>query len=280
MKKLAIDIKDGYAVLAAGGDFEAEYIRIDFDETDFAGETDQGKPASPLSLFDIGQKRVLELCRNAERITLSAPMRFSLIKMVSVDAAAVELYGQEFLQWEARQQLPDEIGEFVAGFNKLGIDQRQKRINYLFYAVPRDFIEVLLGFVTFDQNRKPALESEAMGLYKILNLATSGSGFNAAVSLEHDGASVIIVKNGNFVAGRFIGGDGLELADEIMYYVYGFAPEATTPGLLVCGDTTYLDLLGKISWARLISLPDSTAESSGEVADQPAFAVVAGLNLI
>ena len=280
MRKLAIDIKDGYAALAAGGDFEAEYIKIDFGETDFPGEDDSARPGPTINLFDIGQKHVLELCRNADRITLAAPMRFSLVKPVKVDMAAIELYDQEFLRWEARQQLPDEIGEFVAGFNKLRVDQKRGQIKYLFYAVPRDFIEVLLGFVTFDQNRRPVLESEATGLYNILNLATDGTGVNAAVSLEHDGASVVIVRDQDFLAGRFIGGGRAILADEIMYYIHGFASEESEPGLLICGDSAYLDQLGKVSWARILDLPGSMAKSAGEVTDRRAFAAVAGLNLI
>ncbi len=280
MKRLVIDIKDGYAVLAAGGDFRPEFIRLDFDEVDFSGDSGEGKSPSSLSLFDIGDEHALEIYKQADQVILSVPMRFSMVKTVTVDLDAVKKYGDEFLQWEAKQQLPDELGQFAAGFKRLGKSFDNKRLRYMFYATPKDFIEVLSNFVTVEPDRKPILEPEALGLYNILNLVADNVGFNAAVSIEHDGAAIVIAQDGEFIAGRFIAGEKPTLAEEIMYFILTHAPEDIKPGLLIGGDLNHLDNLGNVAWAENLSFKKSLqSDILSALNDPEPFMAAIGLNM-
>jgi len=224
LKKLALDIKDNYAAIATGGDFEPEFIIINFDEADFADDSENESPGYK-NLFALGGDRLAKLYSEADQALLAVPMRFSLVKPLSIDQAAVENYGSDFLQWEAKQQLPEELGQFIFGFSKLGESYDSKFGNYLYYAVPRDFIDELLNFAV------PEIEKKR--LFNVINLAMDQKGFGAAISLEHDGASVVISHDGVFQSGRFITGEESTLDDEIMYYVMGHTPEDIRPNVLI-----------------------------------------------
>jgi hypothetical protein len=211
---------------------------------------------------------------------LTIPMRFSLVKPVTIDKDAIERYGDDFLRWESTQQLPPELGEFATGFYRLRESFDHKTIQYLFYASAKEFTDVLSKFAGGEDYPEPIIESEAYGLLRVLNLASENHGFGAIVSLEQGGASVIAVSDGDFRAGRFIAGEGPGLGEEIMYYLIANAPESDIPKLLVCGDLKFLDQLGSTDWAEKLELPEQLGLSSGQAADDPdKFVAVAGLNL-
>ncbi|MCP4580883.1 MAG: hypothetical protein GY839_04650 [candidate division Zixibacteria bacterium] len=274
MKKLTIDIKDGYAALATGEDF----IKVDFDESDF-GET-EGISSTSTGLIDFGGQEVIDLYNKADQIALTIPMRFSLIRPVSVDMAAIERYGDEYLQWESRQQLPHELGEFITGFYRLRESFDQKSLQYLFYASSKDFVDVLSNFVSPGDRSDPIIESEAFGLLRVLNLASDNRGFGAIVSLEQGGASVVVAHDGDFRAGRFIAGDSPSLGEEIMYYIIAHGTENDRPRLLVCGDLGFMDHLGTTEWAEKLDLPDTIGLTTRQgVSDPSKFVTIAGLTL-
>lgn len=277
MSKLVIDIKDGYVILVAGGDGPPEYLKIDIDESALSSTNATGS-AAPVGLFDLGNQRASELYQAADQIILSLPMRFSLIKPLSIDIQALDQFGDEFLQWEAKRQLPDELGQFRTGFHRLRESFDRKTCKYVFYAAARDFVDTLSNFVSGELKKAPLLESEAFGLFNIAYAATQGQGLVAAVSLEQDGAAVVIAHDGDFITGRFIPGDSPALGEEIMYYAIAHSADDIRAQLIVCGDMDYLDHLGSLSWADRMELPDSLGLSailSGQ--DKGRFAVAAGL---
>ena len=144
MKKLIVDIKDGYAAIAAGGDFDPQFLKIEFEEQDFVGEMGETRALNSLGLFKLGDDTVKGLYESAEHLALVLPMRFSLIKPISIDVPAIENLGDEFLAWEARQQLPDELGKFETGFYQLRKSFDNKTYKYMFYAASSDFVGVLI----------------------------------------------------------------------------------------------------------------------------------------
>ena len=275
MKKLIIDIKDGYAIAAASGDSGQDFIKIDFDEIDFTAEPDG---SSPPGLFDFSSGHLTDFYNQADQIVLAVPIRFSLVKSIAISLAAVKKYGDDFLQWEARQQIPEELGKFITGLKKIGESFDGKFGKYLFYASPEDFIEVLMNFVAPDSKENLVLDSEAVGLFNALNLAADKSGFSAAISLEHDGASVVLSRDGEFLAGRFISGENPNLSDEIMFYIMGHAPDDTKPRVLICGDITQIRHFGSINWAEELKIPNSLdlVDKTGQ-GHPGAFVAAAGL---
>lgn len=275
-----MDIKDGYIILASGDNRHQAYLKIDVDET-LLGGTDSSGSTGSTGIFKLGNEQAAAFYNSAEKLILTLPMRFSLIKPISIDLPAIEQLGDEFLKWEARQQLPDELGQFRTGFYKLRESFDRKSYKYLFYAASQDFSDVLANFVTAGSDKAPQIESEAFGLYNLANLASDGQGLITAVSLEHDGAAVVIVHDGDFVAGRFIAGNSPSLGEEIMYYTIAQASEDIRPRLLVCGDLDNLDHLGSISWAERVELPESLNLREGiSENDKTKFAVAAGLIIL
>ena len=113
---------------------------------------------------------------------LIVPMRFSLVKTLSIDRAGIETYGEQFLKWEASQQLPEELGKFTFDFKKLAESSDSKYVSYLYFAVPEEFINSLTDFATSNSEEKPALCSESFGLLSVVNNASGNNGFCAAVS--------------------------------------------------------------------------------------------------
>lgn len=280
MNKLAVDIKDGYIILASGDSGHQDYLKIDVDETLLGGADSTGQAGST-GIFKLGNEQVTGLYNSADGFILSLPMRFSLIKPISIDLPAIEQFGEEFLAWEAHQQLPDELGQFRTGFYKLRESFDRKTYKYMFYAASRDFSDVLANFVSAGTDKVPQVESEAFGLLNIANLASGGQGLITAVSLEHDGAAVVVVHDGDFVAGRFITGDTPSLGEEIMYYTIAQSSEDTRPRLLVCGDLDNLDHLGSTSWAERVELPKSLNFGDNiSDNDKTKFAVAAGLIML
>ena len=279
MKKLIVDIKDGYAAIAAGGDFEAHYFKIEFEEKDFIGEMGETRALNSVGLFKLGDESSNQLYQDADQIALVLPMRFSLIKPISIDLPAIETLGDEFLRWEAKQQLPDELGAFETGFYKLRKSFDNRSYKYMFYASSSDFVNVLAKFVSSDDSKKPTMESEAYGLYNAINLASDGQGLGAAISLEHDGAAVVVAHDGDFISAKFIYGDSPALGEEIMYFVIANAPGDMQPNILICGDLDHLDHLGSISWANKLEASQAMGLGSGQSAVDPSiYIVAAGLN--
>lgn len=276
---MAIDIKDGYAVIAAGGDFEPEFIKIDFKESDFVDNSEQNNSDMP-GLFDLGGEHAIELYNKADEIALAVPMRFSLVKPVSICQTAIKAYGDEFLNWEASQILPEELGHFTHNFSKLAQSYDNKFIKYMYYAVPSDFIEVLKDFAVPDSAKRITLSSEAIGLINMINHISNNHGFNAAISLEHDGASIVMSNNGDFLSGRFINADKSNLFDEIAFYIMGYAPDGVTPRALICGDLSQLAGISNISWAEMLKMPESFDNiKKTDLVLTEVFAAVAGLTM-
>jgi hypothetical protein len=267
LKKLAIDLKDNYATVAAGGDFEAEYFMIDFPDFDSGKESSQ--------LLDIAGWRFQELCQQADQITLAVPMRYSLAKVIDIDSSGIAKYGDEFVRWEALQQLPGELGDFRSGFNRLGESFDKKKLKYFFYAVPEDFIGPLETFASLANGQKPILQSEAIALYHLLNQTTNYLGFNAAISLETEGAALVLSHDGDFMGGRHFKDTGGNLRDEVMYYIMGLCSEELKPQLLICGDLSQIHKLGDLTWAEILKF-----ELINSLEQPEQFATVAGLNLI
>lgn len=279
MKQLVVDIKDGYAILALGGDCEPGYYKFDFDESQF-GDANGDDAHSELGLMGLGGQPIADLYNKVEIIVLTVPLRFSMIKAVSIDLAAIETYGDEYLNWEASQQLPGELGEFRTGFYKLRSSFDRKNLKYLFYASTSDFIDVLSKFVLSEAGPELVIESEALGLFKVIDLASDRQGFCAAVSLEQNGAAVIITQDGDFIAGKFIAGDNISLGEEIMYYIMAHSSVDSRPKMLICGDLAYLANLGVIDWADTLELPETLGLSAKYGVSNPGeFVVAAGLNL-
>jgi hypothetical protein len=269
LKQLAIDLKDEYAAIAAGGDFDPEYFKIEFGEGDF----DDGDGTA--HLLDIAGDRLRRLGQAADIVTLAIPMRYSLAKIIEIDSAGVAKFGDEFVRWEGLQQLPEELGDFRRGFYKLSDSFDKKKFKYFFYAVPEDFIARLEDFAALPDGKKLNLQSEATALFYSLNLAADFSGFDAAISLETEGASVVLSHDGDFIAGRFIKDFGGSLRDDIMYYVTGLSPEILKPQILVCGDLSLISKLGDLDWADILKL------DLRDGLDKPEqYATAAGLNLI
>ena len=269
MKKLVIDIKDNYAVFVASGDFKLEFGKIDFNEADFKDGPRTGK------LLEIGGQKFKELYADAQEVVLIVPMRFSLTKIVEIDIAAIEIYGDEFLDWEARQQIPEKLGKFTFDFYKLGKSYDNKKIKYLFYAIPRELIDMLIIFATGSSGLKPILIPEAVGLFNALNLVSNKRGFNAVVALENDGSSVVLTSDGDFTSGKFIAGQGREKIKEIMYYVLCHNSENVKPPLLLCGDLSQVNNLEDFSWAELFKVKDAIGTDLKPELSNPEFFVTA-----
>jgi len=279
LKQLVVDIKDGYVILASGGDPEPGYYKLDFDEAQF-GDATGDQSNSSLGMIGLGGEQIADLYNKVDKILLVVPLRFSLVKSVSVDLAAIELYGDEYLSWEALQQLPGELGEFATGFHKLRPSFDRKRLKYLFYASAKDFIDVLSKFVLSQTRLELKIESEAFGLLKVIELAPEKQGLCAALSLEQNGAAVVITQDGDFIAGKFIVGDNISLSEEIKYYIFAHSSADERPKLLICGDLAYLDNLGAIDWADILELPESLGlTTKAGVSDPSKFVVAAGLNI-
>jgi len=278
LKRLVVDIKDGYVILAIGGDSEPGLYKLDFDETQLGDATGDQSHAS-LGIIGLGGQQIADLYDKVDRIVLVVPMRFSLVKAVSVDMAAVELYGDEYLNWEALQQLPGELGEFETGFYRLRQSFDRKSLKFLFYASAKDFIDVLSKFVLSQAGLELKIESEAFSLLRVVNLASDRQGFCAAISLEQNGAAVVVTQDGDFIAGRFVIGDNISLGEEIKYYIIAHSSVDSRPKLLICGDLAYLDNLGAIDWADTLELPESLGLATKYgVSDPSKFVVAAGLN--
>jgi hypothetical protein len=277
LKKLAIDVKDNFAVVVAGGDFRSEFIKIEFNESDFAGEDDRQDTMHPC-LFDMGNDRIIQLYKEADQRIVSVPIRFSLVKPLSIDTVGIDKYGDDFLQWEATQQIPEDLGEFIFGFQKLRESFDGKIANYLYYASPRNFTDNLLNFASPDSEHKPALGSEAFGLLNIINSAAEREGLCAAISLEHDGVSVVLSRDGIFEGARFISAESVNIGEEIMYYILGQVPDDIAPRVLICGDLNQLELVGAMQWAEMLTIPDSLKPSIMSGVGGPGiFTTAAGL---
>lgn len=270
MKNLAIDIKDGYAVVASARDEKRSFVRIDLQNVNLSS------PGST-TLFEVTRGDMADLYDQVEEITLAVPVRISLVKSISIDRAAVAELDNEYLQWEGQQQIPGETGRFISGFRKLGESFDDRLVKFLYYAAPRDLVEALLSFVKAPSGKSPVLQSEAAGLLRALNLAAHEHGFAAAISLEHDGATVVLAHDGDFLGSRFISGQTRNFGDEVYYYVLGNAPENVRPRILLCGDVSRTAPIHQIlSSSETLDIPDNfLAESSAD--SRAAYVMVAGL---
>ena len=267
MKKLAIDLKDNYAAIAASGEFGPVYLKIDFG--DFAGDQAETR------LVDIAGDRFRQLYLEAEKVSLVIPMRYSLAKIIEIDRAGIEKYGDDFLNWEASLQLPSELGDFRRDFYRLGESFDKKRYKYFFCATPQEFIRKLEEFASIPGAQKLQAQSEAMALYHALNLAADFSGLDAAISLEPEGASVVLSHDGDYLGGRYIRDNAGSLRDELMYFIIGTHLEDLRPKLLLSGDLNLIDKLGDLSWAETLKLDIENGLAQAET-----YAAAIGLNLM
>jgi hypothetical protein len=267
LKKIAIDLKNDYAALVAGGDFILESFKIDFGQHDLTDSENR--------LFKMAGDHVKQLCDETDIISLAVPMRYSMIKLVDIDLSGIEKYGKEFLNWEASQQLPDELGNFSYGFHLLGKSFDGKKVKYLFWAAPQEFIDRLVDFIALPDNTKLKLNSEAMGLYMALDKITTSTGLTAAIFLEPDGASVVISHDGDFIGAKFIKDSGLGLKDELVYYIYGISSESLKPQVLICGNPDSQNHLGDLTWAERLDFEKLDLPQNPEI-----FVTAFGLNLI
>jgi hypothetical protein len=229
-----------------GKDMEPESMKIDFGQMDFSDDSNR--------LFNLGGDRFRELCYQVESINLIVPMQYSMIKLLEIDNAGLEKYGQDFIDWEASQQLPEELGKFRFGYNRLGPSFDQQRVKYLFWAAPENLIGRLIDFLGLPEGLGLVCQSEAMGLYLALNHCSEHQGFNAAMAIEQEGVSVVLSHDGDFIGAKYIGKSGQSLKDEIMYYVIGAGSDSLKPQILLCGDYTYKGNLGDLHWAEMLML--------------------------
>lgn len=275
MNKLVIDIKDGYAAIAANFESGQSYYKIEFNESDFIGDSGDSKSLTSLGLFELADDNLRNLHSLSESTTLIVPIRFSMVKPVAIDKAGYDNLGDEFLTWEARQQLPEELGEFEEGFYKLRTSFDNKTYKFMFFASTKDFVDVLTKFVISDSSKKLNVKSEAIGLFNAVNLASDKKGLSAAISLEADGASVVIAHDGDFVAGKFIHGDNPTLGEEIMYYIFANSSGDIRPNVLICGDLDHIDHLGKLDWADRLQMPAEFGLQAADGIDEPMMYVAA-----
>jgi hypothetical protein len=267
LKKLSIDLKNDYAATVAGGDFVAEFIKIDFAQFDLTN--------SESRLYSMADDHFRQLFDQADIINLVVPMRYSMIKLIEIDTIGFERYGQDFLTWEAGQQLPEELGKFHYRFHLLGKSFDGKKIKMQFWAAPEALVDRLIEFSGLTDRRKLALGSEAMGLYLAIDKATESQGFNAAIILESDGASAVISHDGDFVGGKFILDSDGGLGDELMYYIFGASSETLRPQVLLGGDLSNRSRLGDFKWGDTLNL------ELLPISPNPEFFIAAyGLNLI
>jgi len=260
LKKLIIDIKDGYAAIAGSDDENVRYYKIDFSEDDFASKPENDMPIQ--TIIDFCNTELVDFISQAEDIVLSVPIRFSLIKTIALDLKGIEKYGDSFLSWESAMQLPDDLGSFIHGFDKLGENYDSSFHNYLYYASPEEMISVLRDFVQPESAARLTMASEAQGLYQFLNSAHADAGFYSAVSIEHDGAAIINTLDGMFLSGKFIKSDNKRILDEIMYYIMPHCPDSLQPHLMICGDPGNIDLSSLQNWADVIKVTDDNYKSS------------------
>ncbi len=281
MKKLVIDIKDGYAAIAANDESGLSYYKIEFEESDFVGESGDSKSLTSLGLFGLADENLRALHDQAEYTTLVVPMRFSMVKPLTIDKIGYDNLGGDFLAWEATQQLPDDLGDFETGFYKLRESYDSKSYKFMFYASTKDFIDVLAQFVASNSDKNLEIKSEAIGLFNAVNLASEGKGLAAAIAVEHDGASVVIAHDGDFVSGKFIPGDSPALGEEIMYYVIANSSGDIRPRVLLCGDLDHMDHLGKLDWADRLQMPAEFGLQAATGIDDPMmYVAAAGVNFL
>jgi hypothetical protein len=256
LKKLIIELKDTSAVILTGGNLDSETIIYEFGQLDFADDRNR--------LFNLAGDRFQKLCAEIESVILIVPMQYSMVKLLEIDNAGLNSFGEKFIEWEASLQLPDELGKFKYGFNRLGPSFDQQRIKYLFWAAPENVIGRLVDFLGLPAHIQVTLESESMGLYSVLNFSADKQGFNAAVAAGVDGVSIVISHDGDFVGARFIGNGELSLKDEVMYYIIGAGSESLRPQILYCGDSANKPMLGELEWADKIifSSPSLTDNNS------------------
>jgi len=278
LKKLIIDIKDGYAAIAGKDDENIGYYKIDFSEDDFIAEPEN--EAETPSIIDFCDSELADFIIQADEIVLSVPIRFSLIKSIALDLKGLEKYGDTFKNWESSMQLPEDLGSFIHGFDKLGESYDSNFGNYFYFASPEEMIEVLKDFVQPKSTASLKMASEAIGLYRFLNSSNFNSGFCAAVSIEHDGAAIINTLDGMFLSGKFIKSDSQRMLDEIMYYVMPHCPDSLQPQLMICGDAGNIDLSSLQSWAHIVkSTNDNYQSTQPNFVDHGIYNAVSGLLL-
>jgi hypothetical protein len=250
LNKLIVELKDTAAVIMTAGTIEPESFIFDFGQLDFSVGGNR--------LYNIAGDRFRQLCDKIDKVELVVPMEYSMVKLLEIDTAGLEKYGREFIDWEAALQLPDEFGKFKFGFNRLGESFDQKRVKYLFWAAPEILIKRLIDFLGLPETVPLECQSEAMGLYLALNYSTDRQGFNSAIAIDPEGASVVISHDGDFIAAKFIGSGGASLKEEVMYYIIGAASESLKPQILICGDSAQKANLGDISWAEILQLESTS----------------------
>lgn len=241
MKRLIVELKDTSAVIVSGGNIESAAMICDFGQLDFTDTHNR--------LYNLAGERFQKQCSETESVFLIVPMQYSMVKLLEIDNAGLARFGYKFIEWEASQQLPEELGKFKFGFNRLGPSFDQQRVKYLFWAAPEDVISRLITFLGLPENVPITLQSEAMGLYSVLNHCTENQGFNAAVAVNLQGAAVVISHDGDFIGAKFINNDELTLKDEVMYYIIGAGSDSLKPQVLLCGDSANTPMLGPLEWA-------------------------------
>jgi len=245
LKRLIIELHDTSAVIVSGGSLESAAMICDFGQLDFADARNR--------LYNLAGEHFQRLCSEAESVYIIVPMQYSMVKLLEIDNAGLAQFGDKFIQWEASQQLPDEFGKFKFGFNRLGLSFDQQRVKYLFWAAPEDVISRLIAFLGLPEDIPVVLQSEAMGLYSVLNYCTQKQGFNAAVAVSPQGAAVVVSHDGDFIGARFINNDGLLLKDEVMYYIVGAGSDSLKPQVVICGDSANIPMLGQMEWAEKLT---------------------------
>jgi hypothetical protein len=248
---------DTFAVVMTAGEMEPESFIFDFGQLDF---TERGS-----RLFSIAGERFRSLCDQVESVDLVVPMQYSMVKLIEVDNAGLERYGQSFVEWEAAQQLPAEFGKFRFGFNRLGPSFDQRRVKYLFWAAPENIIGRLIDFLGLPENVDLVCQSEAMGLYLALNYSSERQGFNSAISIIQEGASIVISHDGDFIAAKFIPSSAQALKDEAMYYIIGAGSESLKPQILICGNSSLKADLGDMEWAEMLRIESSILPENNSI---------------
>ncbi len=265
MKKLGLEITDSSIAIAAAGDsaIECRRIILDGNERIHRAET----------LKELLGPDHSDSYENSDIILLSLPMRRSLNRIVNIDKLGAERFGSDFIDWMAEQQLPSELGNFARGFIKLGDSFDGKKTKNLFFAVPAEIYDALKKLAEADESKKTVIYPQAIALYGILAFVQKGSGLSAVVFFEQGGAAVVVARDNDFVASRYLTFDSFDFAEECMYYIMGYAIEDERPALLLGGDLSLGGRIGTLDWADRFEIDQTLGSIPAE------FYTAAGLCL-
>lgn len=248
MIKLVIDFKDTWLAVTTLVDSRFVCRKVETGPLDFtavSGSLDRYLDTETDALF-----------KKSGPLLIALPQRMSVCRIVSLDNLAIERYGTAFVDWVAEQQIPEELGNFVSGFVNLGKSYDGKKSQNLFFGVPAEIYDSIKKFVAPDNDKELLVYPETIGLFKLLWRSTDKNGLAAAVSLEQQGAVVVVTMDMNLIAATYLKFERQDFGDELMCYIMGHLLENDRPSLLLAGDLSLSNRLGTLDWADQLSVPE------------------------